>query len=191
MTATPSAPAGPRGLSSPPPPRHFVTLDLRALMDVGSLPGVAFGVGGAIAIHPGPLRLALGMEGYWNAGAIRLGGLPDARSSLDLLVGTAAACWDFVPSTSLDFAPCASLELGRLRGVTVGVTSPGDASALWIAAGPGARLSWLFAPPFGLVAAVDGLFPFLRPSFVVTGFGEIHRPAPAALRLSAGLELAL
>jgi hypothetical protein len=177
VTATVTAPVTP-------------ALSFRAMsyggFDVGSLPGVAPGLGAAFAVHAGPQRFEIGV-GIWPGRAVAL---EDRRGGLraNLVAGTAGACRSLV-ARPIELAPCAAVEIGRVHGESFGVTSPGEATALWIAARGGGALFWAPIDGAGLALRLDAVVPLVAPRLVLGGVGAVHEPSPVAARGSLGVEL--
>lgn len=184
-------PANPSRLTEPPRVGASgvefwsVSLSLRALFEVGMLPGPA--VGGTLA--------ARAERGIWGSelGASAL--LPqdgelvnDSRrgGSFFWFAGHALGCVGGRTSIPLD--ACAGLELGQLAGRGFGVDLPKTGRALWL--GPlvttGARLR--LGSDFSLEARLGLVLPLPRPpAFGLDGIGEVHRPAVLSGRAELGI----
>jgi hypothetical protein len=198
--ASASAPA-PAPASAPVPPRIPVPVPVRAasrppflilpraLLDIGSLPGVSFAAGAAFGVLLGAYRLEAGIS-YWFPRSAVLSTQTASGGDIDLLAGTATACRD-IPLGASRFAvsPCLGFELGRLHAAAFGVQQARDGAALWAALTAGGRFSLRATRRFGLVLGLDAAVPFVRPSFFITGLGDVHRPSAAVARLTAGVEV--
>lgn len=86
---------------------------------------------------------------------------------------------------------CVGGELGSIRASAFGVTDPGEADTMWLAARLGGGLAWAprAVPAFRLWVALSGIVPWTRPRFVVEGRGPVFRPAVVSGRGSIGVEL--
>jgi hypothetical protein len=158
-------------------------------LDVGTLPGVSPGVVLGVSLLYGPLRAELAAS-LWPAHDATLDARPSAGGAVDLYAGSAAACWALL-ATRVELGPCLGLEIGRLRAQGFGVTDPSQGSALWSAARLGGAFAYRpsEALPLFLGLRLDLAVPFSRPGFVLSNVGTVHRPAPAAGRALAGLEV--
>jgi hypothetical protein len=177
--ATRAAPAANAGTPLQP------IVALGALLDVGALPSVAFGVEALIGLEwPGFDLSALGALTTRQQADIDGG-----AAAFDLAFGGVSACYSPTRST-WELAGCLKGEAGRIRGMGVGVENAREGSALWLAIVPAARLA--FRPPprrWGLVVQVGAVVPLTRRSFELTEVGIVHQPAPIGLRAMAGIEL--
>jgi len=86
-------------------------------------------------------------------------------------------------------APCLSVELGRMHAAGFGVTRPDSGSAPWFALKTGALAVWDAWDHVALTARVELVVPPFRPSFVLEGPREVHRPSAASGRAAAGVEV--
>jgi hypothetical protein len=174
---------------SPPLRRSFHVLAW-TLLDTGTLPGVAFAVGGAAALTLGPVRLELG-AGVWPDRAATLAQRPTAGGNVSLVAGSAGLCYGLLRPGPFDLAPCAAFELGRLHAAGFGVSSPGEGSALWTAVKAGGLFAWAPVQRFAVLVRLDAAVPTARPSFVLEGVasGAVYRPGPVAGRASLGAEI--
>jgi hypothetical protein len=154
------------------------------LSDVGTLPELAIGGEGNVALSSSSFRAVAG-----------LGYLPPQTTSGDpagkfsLVFGSVGAC--FVrPVSGLRALGCAGYELGYLRGEGVRVTVPREDGYAWhLARIEGAALVPL-SPTFGLLARGVMGVPLDRRPFRVDE-REVHRPKAAVVRFLIGVEAAL
>ncbi len=157
---------------------------------LGALPGAgaAVRVSGAISF---PLRGTFGLRiafplTYEPERRGRFADRPELGANLHLVASGAAVCpegrWKRVT-----LPVCAGLEAGAIVGRGVGIDEPKTDAVPWLAVPLSAGLDVGLGHHVVLSLAVEGLFPILRPVFVVTGLGDVFRPAPAAMRLLGGL----
>jgi hypothetical protein len=180
---TPTVPAS--GLT----PRFAISAWLAG--DVGTLPGVGAGVGGAAAVTLRAFRLELGVLGLPSRKA-SLEGDPSRGGEVNLVAGTAGACYQVIPRGPFELSPCLGYEVGALHASGFGVTSPGEGTALWSALRPGILLAWVPLARLAVVGRVEAAVPFLRRDFVLDpNLGSVFTPGPVAGRLGLGLELRL
>ncbi len=197
LASSSSSPAGPtptgsaRAVVQSPPPIAF-GVSAAALLDVGSLPGVAPGFEGAGALLFGAYRLELGVSAFPDQTAT-LSDLPSAGGRIGLVAGFARACRDIFPfiqkNQHFELSPCVAFELGRLHAKGFGVESPDEGEALWLAARVGASFVWRPQQRFALSVQAGAVFPFSRPSFTIEGAGAVFRSSTVAGRFSFGAEV--
>jgi len=190
-SAAPAPTRAPAPVRPPPGPPRTPPFFVRAegAMDLGTLPVLAPGVGGAIGWRPG--RLGLSLSGAYFPAVHKLSpGSRTAGGAFDLAAFGARACFAFpIDASPVELAPCAGLDVDRVSGAAYGVRFPSSGDAVWpaIAAGGelGLHLSELLALRLGLEAAV----PFSQPSFVIDAVGVIHQPFVVAGRVKLGVEI--
>lgn len=159
-----------------------------AVVEGGSVPGVGVGPALTVGLDVGPARLeAHGRYLPGSRGSVS--NHDTASGDVSLLAAGARACLIALEG-GVEGGPCAGLEAGSMRAEGHGISSPGEASALWAAATVGGWLTVELAPWLGLRAEVRGAIPVNRPAFVIDGVeGEVHRPAPVAGHASIGAEV--
>jgi hypothetical protein len=136
---------------------------------------------------PGRSRLAIDVV-YFPPGAVD----PSARGiggQFDLVVVGATACRSLLSAT-LDLAPCAGVEGGRIGAYGAGsqVVESIDEARPWVALRAGALLSYPVGR-FAIRADLGAVVPLVRDHFLIAGLGTVHTPAPVTLRGLAGIEL--
>jgi hypothetical protein len=78
-----------------------------------------------------------------------------------------------------------------MRGEAFGVTSPASGSKAWLSGVLELGGRYELSPNWSIGIRAAGVLPSIRENFSVHNLGVVHRPATAALRISAGLELTL
>jgi hypothetical protein len=184
VPAPPPTPAAPPPSASLRPRFHLLAW---ALADAGTLPGVSFAAGGAVALSLGALRLELGAGAFPGRSTV-LAQRPTAGGDVSLVAGTAGVCYGVLAPGRFELSPCLVVAVGRLHATGFGVSNPGEGSALWSALEPGARLGWSPLARLALVLRAGASVPFARPSFVLAGVA-VHRPGPVAGRAGGGVEV--
>lgn len=193
--ARPEEPAEPAPAAMPPAapdPRDDGASPVRLFagalgaLDRGSLPALAPGLGVGVGLEAG--------RGWLEARGVaflpRRGERgPRAGTGVEagMWVAGATGCWTALPG-SQSVAACVGLEGGVMSAEGVGLTQPRQASGGWFAGTVGLRLvprssatrAWL---------ALDVGAPLLRPTFIVEGFGEVHRASLPLVRLGLGVFL--
>lgn len=159
-----------------------------AAMDGGSLPGIAGGFGGALALLPGRLRLDAGFT-WFPPRTGNFEALASAGAKIELSVGQLSAGISFAPHSSFEFVPALRAEVGWFRGESFGVTSPGETVVPFVAIGPDGRVFFRATRQVYLFTGIGALVPFTRPIFNTKGLGVLYQPAPLLLRLSGGVEV--
>jgi hypothetical protein len=174
-------------LRNPAPDRQqwSASLSLRALLEIGILPGPAAGA-----------TLALGVErGIWGAELAGSALLPQdgeldqsggGGGTFYWFAGHALGC--LAPKTALMWHACAGVEVGELIGTGFGVDVPKTGRALWF--GPlvtsGARFH--LGGDLSLEARAGLALPVPRPpAFGLDALGEVHRPAALSGRAELGI----
>jgi hypothetical protein len=156
-------------------------------VDAGTLPAVSGFVSAAGALLVGPIRVELG-AGFWPARAGSTAARPAAGGEVDLVAGTAGACYSFALGR-VELGPCLAAEIGRLHAAGFGVSSPGEGAALWSAVKAGGLIAWAPIDRIGLLLRLDAAIPLSRPAFVLENVGLVYRPGPVAGRAAAGIEV--
>lgn len=188
----PEQPAKPK--AAPPPPREesqrsfkFV-FGARGLLDSGTLPDVATGVGLELGLRWSWFRL-FSRGGLWARQETEIApssGSTVAGASFRLLTLGVDAC---VTPWRTDIVACAGPELDRLEGTGFGVDTPRTDSASWIALTIGADGRIALVGPLGLSVGARLVVPTSREAFGLDGVAIVHRPGPVAGRLALGLDV--
>ncbi|HEU4407493.1 MAG TPA: hypothetical protein VFS43_19665 [Polyangiaceae bacterium] len=187
-----SAPEPKRSPAPAPPagPRLRAALRLGALVDAGSLPALAPGVGAAVAIARG----TLGAEATGAAFFPRReqeGPRSGTGGDIGLAAGGLRACYrPFRPfAGGWDAGGCAGAEVGYVWGEGFGLANAKQGAGLWSGALAGA---WVSAPlggvPFALRLGAEGGRTLRAPYFDIEGYGRVFEPSPWFGRLGLGLE---
>jgi hypothetical protein len=164
-----------------------LTLSPQARFLVGSLPSLAAGLGGSIAVDGlGGFRLEL-QAAYYFPQATRfeqtaLGG------SFQLLTFGACVCrlWSI---DRVQWGPCLGAQVHRVSAQGLGGATQLPGSTSWW--GPSLRLlgSVQLWAALGIQVAVEGMLPVLRPQFIFSDVGELHRVSAFAWQASLGPEV--
>jgi hypothetical protein len=153
----------------------------------GPLPGVTPGLALYGSLERGRLRVELGALYAWG-GTARYAALPEVGAHLELLAGSARAC--FVPSRQRwSFPLCAAGELGNLRGEGFGVEQPFTAHSPWAAAVLGAASRFRLSSWLSLWLEADAVLAVVRPGFHMRNLQTLYLAPQLGARLAAGLEL--
>ena len=160
-------------------------LALGGLLDVGALPSPAFGVEALAGLEWPSLEL-------WVRGALTTPNqstLEGGAGEFDLAFGGASACYAPQEAT-WELSGCVTGEVGRIRGVGVGVGNAREGTSLWLALVPSARVAFRPSPRlWGLFAELGAVVPLARRPFELSGVGVVHQPSPVGLRMVVGIEL--
>ena len=89
---------------------------------------------------------------------------------------------------SVGLAGCGWAEVGKMRAAGVGVRSPGQAEAWWLAPGAGGALT--VELPGALVFRLDAgvAVPITRIRFVLENVGMVHEPSDVCGHAGLGLD---
>jgi hypothetical protein len=158
---------------SPPPPssreQPRMLAGLRAVADVGSLPGPAGGLGVVLGVQYGRWHL----EGDATAWLPRVALAPPAQDrggEIGLYSGGLRACWDAVQSGSgeLRLGGCLAGEAGVTTGQgTTGIAQPEQTSGLWVATFAGVTARQVSASGLAPWLSLDIGAPIRRPMYVI------------------------
>lgn len=163
-----------------------VSIHAVQVADVGTLPSAAIGAGIGAGLGTGALRLEVGAAIFAGQTKLVSG---DAGGSLSQVHGAVKGC--YLPTLGpVAIGGCAGVGFDRIaaEGVGTGVV-PIATSGTWPALDGEARLVVPLARWIALRLALGAHVPLTRPSFAVTGAGDVHRPGPVTARQSLGLEL--
>ncbi|MEM7153868.1 MAG: hypothetical protein AAF799_13550 [Myxococcota bacterium] len=116
--------------------------------------------------------------------------LPSVGGRFRLFAGTLRAC-GILGERRFQLPLCSTVELGDLRAVGTGLSTPETIDALWIALGVGARPQWRLGPRLALGGLVDVVLPVQLHRFSTAEGGLVHAVAPVATRLGVALSLRL
>jgi hypothetical protein len=162
-----------------------IGLSLRALFELGILPGPAFGGTLAARAERGIWGVELGasallpQEGEFNDDS-RFGG------TLWWFAGHALGCVS--PRSALSWDACLGVEVGRLSGTGFGVDVPRTGRALWFGPLTSAGARFPLGSSFSFEGRLGLALPLPRPpAFGLDGFGEVHRPATVSGRAELGI----
>jgi len=188
---TAAAGAGAMNVGPPPsprPPRWTVRADAGG--DAGSLPAPTWGAGVALGLRLGHARAELSVA-HWGAQRRTLAVRdPAPGGSFDLTAGGVAGCYEAAVAELGPLAPgaCLGIEAGGLRGMGFSVTSPGQATGLWLAADVAGTLTWRLSARVGLSLRLALVAPLRRLTYEIEGIGPTYRTSSTAGRAMAGVE---
>ena len=190
----PQPPAPPPRDSAPdaermkPPSERELRVPVRAgaVLDLGTVDGVALGARASAGLDFGALRVELGGI-FLPARRSFASGSPDKGGDIELLAAGVAGC--VVPLRSnLDFRGCLELEVGRLHGEGFGTAADTSGSVTWLGLGAAAGLGFSLYDPLRLVAVAGALASPQPVEFTLENIGLVHRVPALVGRLGLGLE---
>lgn len=185
----PASPAalGPQVVDQTPAAMDPARIALAAglVFDDGTLPSPSFGMGGALAWTPHPLRLELA-GAYFPTRRSQLDATPTRGGDFSLVAGALRGCYELT-SGRVTLAPCGGAELAWMRAQGFGVDVPLGADGVWASVVAGALAEVPLTPTFGVRTQLDGVFPLSRPRFELAGIAPVHSPAFASVRASLSL----
>jgi len=181
----PTAPEEANGLSP--------VLAASAIVDVGSLPEPALGVGLEVAVRES--RWALRVAGTWlfdqHVALRNETGAPGAE--LGFLMGSLSGCAVPLGSYRENSAVfvCAGWELGRLTAAGEGVSAPRASHQLWTAPRLEAGLS-VAVPDTALRLSMQlaAAVPLKRDDFFLRDLGDVHEVPGVVGRFALGADVA-
>lgn len=177
----PAAPADarPRGITG-------IAVAARGGVDVGSIPGVAPLVGGAVEL--------LGARWHaWVGGLHRFGSRRSASGAADLggrfrMDAGQLGAGPRLRWGTFELPLRAAIELGAITARGTGELVPRDSRRLWAAALVGAGARWVPIPRLAVELGVEAVVPLLRPRFRV-GSIPIATVGPIGVRAWLGLSV--
>ncbi len=171
----PARHAGPRGF-----------LGLGPIVDFGSAPGAAFGVGLSGGLRWPRLRLEPSLA-YYAPRSEAVAGRPALGADFTLATLGVRAC---VPlGGSVWLGPCLGGGVDWLRGSGFGARAPRTGSAFSASARAGVLAGWDISPIISLRLELEGVLPLARPEFEVEGAGFVYRRSRVAARTAFGLDV--
>jgi len=185
-SAPPPVVPPPAPTSSEPPSSPHVIAGAWIAADSGMLPSLAPGAG--LLVGLGDRAWSLGAYGEaWLPSTATSDSRPGAGGDFDRVDLGVRGCARL--GARFTFGSCLGAELDRAHARGFGVTSPGEATRLWIAARGGAELGLRISDVMFVPLHVDAIVPFSRPTFALENVGAVFRPAPVGVRASLGLTL--
>lgn len=163
-----------------------LSVGVEQLADVGTLPSPSLGIGLFVGLNLRALRIELG-AGLFPPQTERP--FVDMGGEFSRVTGSAMLCYQ--PTLGrLEVGGCMGAGFDRVGATAVGTGARAiDATGLWSTLDAEGRIavrltSWL-AVRFSLGAHA----PLSRPSFAITGAGEVYRPSAVSARQALGLEI--
>jgi hypothetical protein len=173
--------------AAPEEPRFEAGLGARVVVDAGSLPRPALGLGLVLDVARGPLAFELQGTGYFKR--FTVDGPRQGAGGAYVALGTLGAmgCWRGLES-ALAWRACAGGEIGRESTRGVNIVRPGASAGLWSAFS--AMLHVRAWPRLAMspVAAVVIGHPLSAASVQIEGFGPVFQPSEVFFRLILGAE---
>lgn len=157
------------------------------LGDIGTLPSPSFGIGGAVVVFPGRLRVESGIS-YLIPRRATFASLVGAWTDVDLALWYASAGVVLRVHSRFEFTPKLRFEAGRLHAESFGVTDPDEGSAPLVGMGIGGQGALRLWRQLNLVVGLDRVYYVAYPKFVVTGLGDVHTPSRSVVRFTLGAE---
>lgn len=173
---------------APPPPRAQWRPWVRvaAGLDATTLPGPSVGLAVSGGARLGRFVVGVELSAWAPRDTARDAG-QSAVATVDALTASVRAGvripWSW---GALDLT--AGPLVGRVYGRAVGIASPLDNEALWVAAQAAATLCVRVAPSFAVCAEPQGTVTVREPVFQVEGLGVVHRVGPLGFRALLGAQ---
>lgn len=164
------------------------------VLDVGSLPGPAPGVGLAVSLDAARARLqAAGLFFFEQRTELEGQGVPAPGADVGLALGALSACYaTFGSWQSAALGACARGELGHLFGRGTNVQRARSGGRLWVAPGLSLTGQWrVLASSVHVGFEAGAVLPLLRSEYRLGALGELYRPAAVSARAGIGLALVL
>jgi len=157
-----------------------------AASDTGTLPRTGVGFAGGLGFVAKPLRVEAVLA-YWPGVSTDIAGGSSRGGSFTMFAAELRGC-ALAEASVFSLGGCAGLGFTEMRAQAFGVTTPISAGATWAAlAADGVALAHV-TRRFALRLSGGTAVPFSRSAFEIEGLGVVHKPAPVALELAAGVE---
>ncbi|HET6284175.1 MAG TPA: hypothetical protein VFH73_24675 [Polyangia bacterium] len=186
---TPSPAEAPRVVATlTPPPPSLLDWDLRAaaLIAVGQIPGVSWGV---------RVETTLGRGGF--AGLARFSYLPNRTGTVagnatmggdfKLMAPGAGACWTVPSRRRLSARLCAGGDIIFVTARGFGVAEPETTSSVSGAAWGATSASLALTSHAAVVAGIEGAAAIKRPDYTFVGGRDVYSPSPVSAAALVGL----
>jgi hypothetical protein len=164
-----------------------LALGLEGRLSSGSVPLLAAGLGGGIAVE-GLASFRLELHGAYYHRQSTTFDQSSLGGDFQLFTLGASICrlWSFA---LLQWGPCVGAEVHHIGATGFGGVTRLPGSTTWW--GPSLRLLGRvnLSPAFGIHIAFEGMAPVSRPQFVFSDVGELHRVSAVALQVSGGPEV--
>jgi hypothetical protein len=155
------------------------------LADLGTLPGAAVGAEIFAAIRVPPLRIEVA-GAFWGTQRQNVGST-DAGGDLTLLSGVAHGC--FLPVLDrFELGGCLGAGVDSMTATAFGPIVASRGAGTWGVLAGEARVGFSMLPWLAVHAGFGLHVPVTRPSFVIEGVGQVHRPASVSGRQALTLE---
>jgi hypothetical protein len=189
-SAAPHEPAPPAARDEAPPAEPSRapgalrgSLGAAGVLDVGSLPAPALGVGVAA-------QVALGAWSLGPYGVLLASQRESVRASEQVEFGLwlAGLRGCYAPlAGALELAGCAAFEAGRFHAQGVALSTARSVQDPWLAPSVGLRGGWRITPGLRLGLALDAIAPLGRKQYAVNVTEYVHAPSALGGRFSLGL----
>ena len=154
--------------------------------DASTLPSPAVGAAASLAFTRERLRIEVdGRRWASQSGAVATA---DAGARFTMTSAGLRSCFRVVRAGPLDASPCAGADLAFVEAAGYGAQTNYAASARWFDAAGGALVRAKLARWLALRATLEAFVPLSRPTFVVEGQGDVHRPPVLGGAASLGAE---
>jgi len=186
-------PAAARRSPAPEPPRAgppptSIAIAAFGMVDQGSMPSAALGIGGAIAWMSGRARVEAGAASL-PASTASVTADGSRGGHFQLAMAQLRVCYDILPAGLFSLSPCAAGEVGSMAATGFGVQAPSSGTALFVAAGPGILGAIRLGDAFALRVTADLGLVFTRAQFVLDQVGAVHQPSVFAGSAALGGEI--
>ena len=155
------------------------------LADLGTMPSAAVGAEIFAAIRVPPLRIEVAGS-LWEPQRQTVPGT-SAGGDLTLIAGVAHGC--LLPVLDrFELGGCVGAGIDSMSASAFGPILASRGSGAWMVAAGEARAGFALLPWLAIHAGFGLHVPLTRPSFVIEGVGQVHRPAPVSGRQALTLE---
>jgi hypothetical protein len=169
-----------------------VLIALPISLETGPVPGVEYGVGGALGLRVASLRIEASVTDWLRTASATMGTRGpsggQAGGSFQVLSGALDVCYG-AHSPTFELGPCVELEAGVVEATGLGITRPTTADVPWVALGFGAIAAVNLGSSWALPLKADLVLPLLRRDYSVENIpSPVYRPGLAGVRATAEVE---
>jgi hypothetical protein len=175
-----------RRSSSSAPHAPFLAVGLGVAGDASTLPSPAVGAAASLSFTTGRLRVELGARRWASQSAALT--TADAGARFTMTSAGLRSCWTVLRAGPFEGSPCVGADLAFVDAAGYGAQTNYAATARWFDAAVGALARMKLARWLALRATLEVVVPLSRPTFVVEGEGDVHRPPAVGGVASLGAE---
>jgi len=169
-------------------PRRFLVQLPGVALGVGPVPGVSWGVAGAVGVSLERWRLLAGATLWRKRQASASDGFEQYGADISHVTGQLLACRAVVVSR-FELAPCATVSVQHVSARGTGAhIAPRTARATWLAVGVAAQARARVSSWFSLALGLGGELETARPRLSLESLGKVEQLLPVAANFTLSTE---